>query len=219
MSTADELRAARARLIKAADDERRSLERALHDGLQQDLIALSVRLQLGRRLAAAGLPAAFELLDEIAGDVRDALERARRLADELYPSLLDVRGLRDALRQAVAGAGANATVEVVGLGRHPAEVELAAYFICRAALEGAVAGTGDQVAIRIEEREQAIRLTIECDAADLVTAAHRLDLARERVQALEGDLSVDPAAGRRARLVATIPLPRGSQCGLSQPCA
>jgi signal transduction histidine kinase len=209
MSTADELRAARARLIRAADDERRALERALHDGLQQDLIALSVRLQLVRRLAATGPPAAFELLDEVAGDVRDALERARSLADEVYPSLLDARGLRDALRQATDRTGANATVEAAGLGRHPAEVELAAYVVCRAALDGAVAGTGARVAIRIEERDHALLLTIECDAADLVTAADRLELARDRIQVLGGDLSVDAAASRRARLVATIPLARG----------
>src|ERR1700733_4164229 len=108
MSGADELRGARARLIKAADEERRTLERALHDGVQQDLIALSVRLQLARRLAATDRQAAFELLDEVAGDVREALERVRALAEAVYPSLLDARGLGEALRQ--ASAGVNATV-------------------------------------------------------------------------------------------------------------
>ena len=208
MSGADELRVARARLIKAADEERRTLERALHDGVQQDLIALSVRLQLARRLAATDRQAAFELLDEVAGDVREALERVRALAEAVYPSLLDARGLGEALRQ--ASAGVNATVEAAGLGRHPAEVELAAYFVCHAALAGAAAGAGAQVTIRIEEREQALRLAIECDAADLVAAADGLDLARDRIRALEGDLSVVSAAGRRARLVATIPLAGGS---------
>jgi len=210
MSTPDEQRVARARLIKAADGERRQIERALHDGVQQDLIALSVRLQLGRRLAAADLPAAFELLDEIAGDVRDALERVRILADEVYPSLLDARGLRDALRQAAAGPGVNATVETAGLGRYPAEIELAVYFVCRAALEGGAGAAGNPVAIRIEERERALQLAIECDAGVLEAAADRLDLARDRIEALAGDLSIDPAAGRRTRLVAAIPLARAA---------
>jgi len=206
MSTADELRVVRARLIEAADGVRRKIERMLHDGVQQDLIALSVRLQLGRRLAATDLPAALELLDEIASDVHDALERVRSLADDVYPSLLDARGLRDALRQAAAGSGVEATVEAVGVGRHPAEIELAAYFICRAALEGAAAGTGSSMLIRIEEREQALRLAIACDAAALETARDGLDLARDRIEALDGALSIDSATGPRTRLVATIPL-------------
>ena len=78
MRSSDEPRETRARLIEAADDERRALERALHDGVQQDLIAVSVRLQLARQLAATDPPAALELLDEIGSDVqRGARARAR----------------------------------------------------------------------------------------------------------------------------------------------
>ena len=97
LSTADDLPAVRARLIAAADEASRRIERALHDGVQQDLVAVSVRLQIARRLAASDLAAALALLGEVEEDVRDALDRVRSLANEIYPSVLEARGLPDAL--------------------------------------------------------------------------------------------------------------------------
>ena len=90
--------------------------------MQQDLIAVSVRLQLARRLAASDLPAALALLDEIEDDVRGALDRVRALANEIYPSVLEARGLPDALRGAASAAQVAATSSA-GVGRYPAEVE------------------------------------------------------------------------------------------------
>jgi signal transduction histidine kinase len=89
----EDLHASRARLVVAADADRRALERQLHDGVQQQLAAIAVNLQLAGGLCETDTTAARALLDEIRRDARDALEGLRRLAAELYPPLLDAAGL------------------------------------------------------------------------------------------------------------------------------
>jgi signal transduction histidine kinase len=206
---AEELRAARARLVAAADGERHRIERALHDGVQQDLIAVTVRLQLVRQLAGADLPAALDLLGEIERDVREALDRVQSLANGVYPSLLESRGLPDALRSAATASALSATVEAQGVGRHPPAVEEAVYFCCRGALE-ALAGTGARVTIRVREQEHALRLEIE--AAGLDPAAERLLAAADRIEALGGSVSAGPAG-----LVAAVPLAASPPTGRGSP--
>jgi len=98
MSDYDELRASRTRIAAAAVADRRRFERALHDGVQQDLIALTVGLQLLRE-RIGDRPDAHEAVDELRAATRDALERVRALADEIYPSVLDARGLAGASRR------------------------------------------------------------------------------------------------------------------------
>jgi signal transduction histidine kinase len=142
----------------SAYEDRRTIERALHDGVQQDLIAVSVRLQLARQLAGRDLPAALGLLEEIGVDVRDALGRVQALANQVYPSVLDARGLTDALRGAAVAAQVAATVDAAGLGRYPPDVEAAVYFSCRAALEALAPDA--RVTIRIREEEHTIRLEV-----------------------------------------------------------
>jgi signal transduction histidine kinase len=126
------------------------------------LIALSVRLQLARQLAGQDLAAALTLLDEIGADVRTALGRVQALANQIYPSVLDARGLPDALRGVASAAQITATVEAAGIGRYPPDVEAAVYFSCRAALEALAPDT--RVTIRIREAEDAIRLEVVSDA-------------------------------------------------------
>jgi signal transduction histidine kinase len=199
LSSPDDLRAARARLIADTNGELRRIERALHDGVQQDLIAMSIRLQLVRQLADADVPGTLAMLDEIGHDVRDALDRVRTLANGIYPSLLEARGLPDAIRGAASAARVPATIEAAGVGRYPADVEAAVYFCCRVALEAAAGAA--RVTIRIGEAGKALRLEISLDAGAL--AAGRLALARDRIEALGGLLSVDAAQS----LAATVPLP------------
>ncbi len=204
----DELRAVRGRLVAAADGERRRIERALHDGVQQDLIAVSVGLQLARQLVGTDLPAVIAVLDEVGRDVRDALDRVRALGNEIYPSLLEARGLSDALRGAVAGAQVVATIESTGVGRYGAEVEEAVYFCCRAALEAVAAqgGADSMVTIRVREEERALRLEVDADIVDHDAVTDRLGSTRDRIDALGGVISVDSTPGRGIRLAATVPL-------------
>ncbi|MFL5962673.1 MAG: sensor histidine kinase [Gaiellaceae bacterium] len=208
MSTDDELRTACARVIAVADGDRRSIERALHDGVQQDLIALSIRVQLARQFAGTDLPAAISLLDEVRLDVRDALNRVQALANEIYPSVLEARGLPDALRGAATAARVAATVEAAGVGRHSTEVEVALYFLCRAALAAvaAHAGTDARVTIRIREEEHALQLEVAGDTAAHGAAADLPGFTRDRIAALGGTVTVDAAAGHATRFAATVPL-------------
>jgi hypothetical protein len=126
LATAEELRSMLARAVAAADAERSRFERELHDGAQQELIALAVNLQLARRLADSDAEATKMLLEELARDVHDALDRVRELATAIYPPLLASRGLADALR----AAGVPVRIDGGKLPRYPPEVEAGFYFFC-----------------------------------------------------------------------------------------
>src|ERR687886_333789 len=132
-STEAQLRASRARILARADADRRDIERALHDGMQQDLVALAVKLQLVRQLPDSEHAATQQALDEIADDVREALARVQALSERIYPSVLDARGLAEALRGAAAATGARIKAEE--LGRYSPEIERTVYFCCRETLE------------------------------------------------------------------------------------
>lgn len=201
-----QLRAACAGQATAADTERRRIERALHDGVQQDLIAIAVRLQLARRLADSDLPAALTLLDEMGSDVRDALDRVRTLADGIYPSLLEAQGLPDALRSAASAVGVKTRVDADGVGRHPAETEAAAYFCCRAILEDLAANVEADARVTIRLRTEADALRIEIAAGGTRAFGEGLSSARARVESLGGELAVESRPGRSTRIVATLSL-------------
>jgi hypothetical protein len=128
MNEIEELRASRARVLEAADAERRRTERSLHDGIQQHLVALAVNLQLARQLVDSDPGALASLLEELSRDVRDALEGVRELSRQIYPPLLLDLGLANALRSAAVEAGA--TVEVDVHERYDAVAEAAVYFCC-----------------------------------------------------------------------------------------
>lgn len=165
------------------DRERRRIEGALHDGVQQDLAATVVALELARELLDSDPAAARSLLEELAAQVGDALERVRTLAETVYPSILPARGLTDALR--------SLDVETADLERYPLEIEEAVYFSCRAL------------------RSRAGRARVWADGAELrlellgVTAVEddELSQARERIAVVGGqlDLSAD-------RVSASVPL-------------
>jgi signal transduction histidine kinase len=108
-------------------EARRALERALHDGVQQQLLALAVNLQLARELCERDPAAASDFLEELRRDVHAALDDIRRLGNEVYPAVLADHGVAEALR------ASGVRVEDEGIGRHPTEVEGAAYFACVAA--------------------------------------------------------------------------------------
>jgi hypothetical protein len=165
------------------DRERRRIEGALHDGVQQDLAATVVALELARELLDSDPAAARNLLEELAGQVEGALERVRALAGTVYPSILPARGLTDALR--------SLDVDTADLERYPLEVEEAVYFSCRALRSRASQARvwGDGAALHLELLG--------------VTAAEddELSQARERIAAVGGQL--DLSAGR---VSAAVPL-------------
>lgn len=175
MSETNEIRASRGRLAAAASADRRRFERALHDGVQQDLIAISVRLQLLRTLVTDDRVAGLELLDELEAEARSALDRTRTLAAEIYPSLLDLRGLPDALREAARTAGVRASVEAPGLGRLPPDLESAVYFGWRVALEAGDAETVPKITLR--ERDSTLKVELVGGGFDATRARDLLEAA------------------------------------------
>jgi signal transduction histidine kinase len=160
-----------ARLVAAADEDRRGLERQLHDGAQQSLAAVAVKLQLARMA-----PDPTALLDEIANDVQDAIEELRGLAWRLFPSFHGPRGLSTALRTAAAVLDVPLTLDV-----DAAEQPEAIYFCCLAALEAAHGET----TLRI--REAGFELT-----GSFETASPSLLRLTDRVAAVGGTLSIQP---------------------------
>jgi signal transduction histidine kinase len=187
-------------LRPAALEDRRRIERALHDGAQQDLIAISVRLQLLRELVVSR-PAAevLESVDELQGDARSALERLRRLAGEIYPASLETHGLPAALRQAAAGSSVSARVETSDVGRYPAEIEAAVYFLWRTALDGGRPGAQARIALRGEDRA----LKVELHARP----AAELSALRDLVRGAGGRLEVESERGD-SHIVASFPVSR-----------
>jgi signal transduction histidine kinase len=188
--------------MAAHDAEQRRVERALHDGVQQHLTALSIRLQLLRRLLPGDATDATELLDEIAQEVHAAADEIRRVAAEIHPSHLGLWGLGPALHDAAAAR--RATLETSELRRYPPEIELAAYRLCLAALDDAGDEDGS-ITIHIEEHENSLRLTIDGPRSTLSCESEQLVLAHDRVETLGGVFSVSQRAGG-AHLVATLPL-------------
>ena len=173
MGEMEELRASRARVLEAADADRRRTERGLHDGVQQHLVALAVNLQLARQFADSDPEALNALLDELTRDVHEALESVRVLARQIYPPLLLDRGLADALRSAAAEAGAS--VEMATNDRfHPA-VEAGVYFCC----------------VELLRPGAPVRVWAEEDALVFKASGEPTPAVVDRVGALGGSLKVE----------------------------
>ena len=127
-----EVRESRGRIQAAADDERRRIERDLHDGAQQRLVALRIKLELAAERADE---ADAVVLRGLGTDVEEALDDVRSLARGIYPAPLTDRGLVEALRSAALRTSLPTTVLAAGVGRYPPEIESAAYFCCLEALQ------------------------------------------------------------------------------------
>jgi signal transduction histidine kinase len=168
-----------ARLSATADAERRRIERELHDGAQQDLVALAVNLQLVRELADADPAATKSLLDELRRDVQETLDGLRSLAHGVYPSLLPLRGLVDALRTLPV------PIETTGLARYPLEVEETVYFCCVELLRHADASTSGRV--WQEAGSVCFAISGDVDDADLSVVRDRVAARGGRVTTSAGE--------------------------------
>jgi signal transduction histidine kinase len=196
-----ELRASRERLVLAADADRRALERELHDGVQQHLVALAVNLQRASALVEDDLAAAKQLLDEMERDVEQALDETAHLAHRIYPPLLEPRDLAATLRAAAVSAGTPASVEVaVGSSCTP-EVGLTIYLCWLQALRQAGGEGRPKVTARDEEGALAFEVVAEFDRSNPALA--RL---RDRVEALGGRVTIRSERGREIRVIGSLPL-------------
>jgi signal transduction histidine kinase len=196
----EQLRASRRRLVLGADAARRDIERALHTGVQQHLVALAVNLQLAAELLDRDPAAARTLLEEMGRDVQRALDETARLASRIYPQLLELRGLAAELRSAAVSAGIRASVDVTVAGGHRPEIGAAVYLCCLAALEHVGAGTDATVAVRTRDGALTFEVFADNDYADA-----GLELLRDRVEALGGQLTIRSEPGRGTHVSGSIP--------------
>jgi signal transduction histidine kinase len=194
---AAELRASRTRVVTAADDQRRAIERELHDGAMQHLVALGVNLQLAGGLVPADSPELTELLGEMLQNVHEALDEMRQLAWRIYPSLLLDRGLGDALRTAAAGAGIPVRVETAAFGRCARAVEASIYFCCVELLRHA-SEDGHEAAVRLWSEDELMCFDVTLEHADIELWRRRdLSTVSDRLGAFGGRLVVEPERGVR----------------------
>jgi signal transduction histidine kinase len=204
----DDLRDARARIIAAGDAERRRIERDLHDGAQQRLVALSITLGMAEsRLHDP--EAAAPLIAQAREEAALAVKELRELASGIHPALLSERGLGPALEALAARAPVPTTVDGVPEPRMPPPVESAAYFVTAEALTNVAkyaGATTASVSLAIEHGR--LLLIIRDDGAggaDPKTGSGLRGL-RDRVEALDGDLHIDSPPGLGTTLIAEIPL-------------
>ncbi len=207
----ENVRASRARVVAASDADRREFERKLHDGVQQELVALIVNLQLARELCRKSDPAAAGvLLEEVGRDARVALEGLRGLALEIYPPLLDAGGLVVALRSVAAEEGIMIRVEAESLP--PGRLELAAtvYVCCREALRNVAlhAGRGATARVSVRVEEAAVVFEIVDDGRAVAEDRAPEDLRRitDRVDACGGRWEIESEPGRGTRVFGSLPL-------------
>jgi signal transduction histidine kinase len=204
-----ELRESRARILAAADDERRRIERDLHDGGQQRLVALRVRLELADETMRDSPVRARRMLQQLGAEVDAALDELRSLAAGVYPALLADRGLTDALRSAALRSPIPASVAVNGDDRYSQDVEAAVYFCCLEALQNVTKHAPDARTVAISlERNGDLRFSVSDDGPgfDAEIAGNGLVNMRDRVSAVGGTLEIKTAPGAGTEIIGHVPV-------------
>ena len=204
---AAELAASRTRLITAADEERRRIERDLHDGAQQHLVALSVLIQLARNADGAKYQSLLTEASELLGT---AITEIRRLAHGIYPPLLVSGGLSEALPTLAARASVPVHLDLQGLGRYAPSTEAALYYCCSEALQNAAkhGGSATTVTVAAHADGHTLNLTISdtgagFEPATIGTGTGLTNMA-DRLSAIGGHLVIDTAPGHGTRITATV---------------
>lgn len=213
----DELRSSRERLVAAQDEERRRLERDLHDGAQQQLVALKIKLGIARSVAAdEDAQETTKLIEKLVGEAEDAVQTLRELAHGIYPPLLAAEGLRAALRSQAAKAVAEVEVEVGDIGRYGEAVEATVYFCCLEALQNvAKYSPSANVLITLEEGEGDLSFTVADNGIGFdeatTTRGAGLQNMEDRVDAVGGTLAVTSTPGTGTSISGRIPIARESR--------
>jgi signal transduction histidine kinase len=209
-ATIDELRASRRRLVEAQDAERRKIERNLHDGAQQQLIALTI--QLGLLEESAGDPAAVrQLAPAVKDGLRAALEDLRDLARGIYPPLLADQGLAPALQAQARKASLPVEIDADGVGRFPQDTEAAVYFCTLEALQNITKYAGaSRATVGLSCSGGSLRFTVTDDGAGFDTASTRngtgLQGMADRLAALGGGLQVHSRPGHGTTVSGQLPV-------------
>jgi signal transduction histidine kinase len=206
---ARELQLSRSRIVATADQERRKIERNLHDGAQQHLVALAVKANLARSLVDEDSDAAG-LLDELSTGVKETLKELRALAHGIYPPLLMESGLAVAL-SAAAGRCPLPTSVHAEVGRYRSELEATVYFCVLEALQNAAKHAPDaSVVIRLHEGDGELRFEVVDDGPGMDTDAKENGQGfvnmSDRLGALGGEVTWDSPPGGGVHVKGSVPL-------------
>jgi signal transduction histidine kinase len=207
---AEELQASRARIVASADMERRRIERNLHDGAQQHLVALAVNLRLARDVMTDDPAEAAQLLDGLAGTVKETIDEVRALAHGIYPPLLMESGLPRALSAAAARCPLAVSVDAE-VDRYPSQIEASVYFCVLEALQNAAKyASGASVGVRLWEDDHALFFEVVDDGPGFdghaAPAGHGFMNMSDRLGAIGGHVAWSSRPGRGVRIAGSVPL-------------
>jgi signal transduction histidine kinase len=200
-SELEELRRSRRRLVEVAHADRRAIERDLHDGVQQHLVALAVDLRRLAGLVDGASVAATSLIDDLTANVQEALDQSTELAQKVYPSLLDGRGLASAIRSAASRLGITVLVDAPARTGYPPDVTAAVYWSCLDALTSA--SPGSTATVSVFDADGA--LTFEIGITGHFGGDY-LERLRDRIEALDGRVTFDDPTNRGTLLHGRLPV-------------
>jgi len=204
-----ELTASRARIVAAADQTRRRIERDLHDGTQQRLVSLGLELRLAQSMVPADLSGLEAEIGKVADELTGVVEDLREIARGIHPAILSEGGLGPALRTLARRAAVPVELEVPALGRLPEPVEVAAYYVVSEALTNATRhGRASVVRVAAGQRDGCLHLSIRDDGvggADPADGSGLIGL-RDRAEALGGSLEVSSPPGEGTLIGVQLPL-------------
>jgi signal transduction histidine kinase len=208
---ADALRESRARIVASGDAERRRVERNLHDGAQQHLVALAVNIRLTKDIIVDDQEAGMEMLDQLAGEVQETIQELRELAHGIYPPLLVDSGLVEALRAAANRNPLPVDIVADGIARYPSETEAAVYFCCLEALQNAAKHAPDaRVEVRLWEESGGLLFTVSDDGPgfdpDTAQRGHGYVNMADRLGAIGGTVRWESELGKGSQVRGSVPL-------------
>jgi signal transduction histidine kinase len=209
--TIEQLRASRQRLVAAQDEERRRLERNLHDGAQQQLVALAVKLRLLEQLVERDPAQARSVAAQLQGDTTEALEELRDLARGIYPPLLADKGLVAALESQARKSVVPVAIEADGVGRYARETEAAVYFSCLEALQNvAKYASASHTIITLADGDGRLRFEVSDDGVGFDAASRPsgtgLQGIADRLAALDGEIEIRSAPGAGTTVAGVLPV-------------
>jgi signal transduction histidine kinase len=204
-----ELAASRTRIVAAADEIRRRIERDLHDGTQQRLVSLGLELRLAQSTVPAGLPELGTKIGRVAGELNGVVEDLREIARGIHPAILSDGGLGPALRTLARRAAIAVELDVAAIARLPEPIEVAAYYVVSEALTNATRHAhASVVEVDAEASGRTLRVCVRDDGvggADPLQGSGLVGL-KDRIDALGGTFSMDSPPGRGTTVSCELPV-------------
>jgi len=206
----EELQASRKRLVAATDEARRRLERNIHDGAQQQLVAMAVKLRLAENMIGRDPDKERQLISQLQEETTETLETLRELARGIYPPLLADRGLAEALTAQARKVPVPVEVEAMGIGRYPQAAEAAVYFCCLEALQNiAKYAQATRVTVTLQSVDGQLSFAVRDDGVgfdpERTGPGSGLQNMADRLSAIGGDLEVRSQPGEGTLVLGRIP--------------